>query len=317
MIQSTRYRFLFSVSLLLSLVGCGDEAKVLSLVEEVRVPVAQFYSESSPEEAKNRSGCETFLDNKTYCQQYPLRFGKKSLIRFVTVSKLSQKPTVTVKYLQKLNLKPAGQSIVSSLDATKIEPSFLKVTKEPTLSKVLQEKGLRVDSQVYSLEVPSLDSFLSSRNSFPAFNLQYIAEAAGSPSDEGYISFYIYPDQSDETTWSELAKQAKQNGIDPKFLELTRQKAKTNTPPTIVSLSPNTGAKNESSKELTITLSPQDKDAQAKSRIQWFVSSGELSLQRSKVTKWSKVSESEDSGVFVMLRDLQGGIDFKYASYSK
>ena len=304
---------LFAALLLLG--SCGDNPKSLSLVEQVRVPVAQFFQEVNPDQAKGRVGCETFLDNKTYCQQYPLRFGTKALVRFVTISKTTQKPTLKITSLQKLSIRPQEQSVVTSFSNDKVELSFLKVKAEESFTQVLQEKGLRVQSFVYSLEIPSLDTFVSQRTTVPAFNLNYLASAKGSPNDEGYLTFYVYPDSKDESTWAGLKEQAKKNGLDASFLDLIRTQSGTNTPPRIETLTPKSGVKQGAETELSLSLAGVDNDKGAKSRLQWFVSSGEINLQRAKAIKWKKRNTSEVGGVFVVVRDLQGGSDFRFAQY--
>jgi hypothetical protein len=305
----------FGLTAWVGLTSCGDRPKELSLLEEVRVPVAQFLQEVDAAQVGTRKGCEVLSDGKTYCQQYPLRFGQRFLLRYVVISPLDQKPKFELTKMELLGVRRQGESVVSSVGQQKVPLDSLKLKKLDPLSSALQEKGMRVEQVVYELEIPNLDSYVSQRAIAPSYLLSYKATVPGKPEDTGQVSFFVYPDANDNDTWNSLKNLAKQNGLDATLLDVLRRSAKTNTPPQVKELLPKSGEKVGGTIDLEITLGT-DADKDARTRIQWFTTNGEISKKRAKETEWKSEGDGP-LGAFVVVRDLQGGMDFKFAHYAR
>ena len=318
------HKFVFarvSVStLVLSLAACGGQPKEIHELTKMRVPVAQFYAETTDQEAEKKVGCTKLsaeANAKTYCQQFPLRFGKTFKLRFIAISPEGTAASLSVTKLKKI-LAVTQASAFASGGATKDTPlSDLQIAKDASLSRVLQEKPMRIEQIVYTLVTPSLDKALTESGSLPAYEVSYEGKAtaknpADSNSEQGYYSFYVLPDSSDTETWDQLKTRAAQAGLPNAVLEAAKARAVSNVPPRITSLLPKSGQKAASGTFLEINLAQTDKDPGAKTRIQWYTTTGKLGNQRARRTSWDV--KSGPAGAFVVVRDLQGGLDFSYST---
>ena len=67
--------------------------------------------------------------------------------------------------------------------------------------------------------------------------------------------------------------------------------------------------------DLSLSLSAADPDSGAKRRVQWYLSRGELENQADSSTKLT-FSGSEPLTAVGVVRDLQGGLDFAWTTFS-
>jgi len=315
-----------TVAALVSLAGCGDRVQLYEL-EGVRIPVAQFFLEQTAAAAaadasaaagKKQVGCAKWADGKTYCQQYPVYTGidaRKFKLRFVAVSPEGQATDFSVSRLTRFALAP-GAAAVRAGDAAEVltDAQFKKwgFKKDAFNSKVVGTKALRVEEIVYDFTVPGLGELLKERNPSPILALDYTATPKdGARIEEGFVTFFVYPDPADDAAWTTLGNLGAQAGFKAEDLATLRKTAKRNTPPVATGITPKAGESSGKKLDIEFSLAGSDFDEGAKSRVQWFTTRGKLGNQRARKTSWDTEGEGP-AGAFVVVRDLQGGQDYKF-----
>ncbi len=306
------------------LATCGEEGSQLHELEGVRVPVAQFFLEGTPADvakATKKAGCETWADKKIYCQQYPVYTGidaRKFKLRFVSISPEGEVATVATGALKRFQVRLGSTNVQVNDVSTVLEGAERKAwgfTKDAANSRVLSTKGLRVEETVFDFRVPGLGELLDTKNPSPVLALDYAATSSkGGRTDEGFLTFFVYPDPADTAAWKTLTDLAAKQGIaDDAALARLKAAAKRNTPPDLTGVSPKVGAATGKKLDLEATLLGSDPDAEAKTRLQWFTTRGKLGNERARKTSWD-AEGSGPAGAFVVVRDLQGGQDYGFTT---
>lgn len=313
---------LLGVSFVMS--SCGDPAKELHELEGVRVPVAQFFTEGTAADvapSSKKAGCETWVDKKVYCQQYPVYTGvdaRKFKIRFVTISPEGETATLALGDLKRFSVRLGSQNVQVNDLSTVVEGEELKswgFAKDAANSRVLGTKGIRVEETVFDFTVPGLGALIETKNPSPVLSLDYSAKSSkGGRLEEGFVTFFVYPDPDDAAAWKILTDLAARQGIaDDAALARLKAAAKRNTPPNITGVAPEVGASTGKKLDLEATLRGTDPDPEAKLRLQWFTTRGKLGNQRARKTSWDTEGPGA-AGAFVVVRDLQGGQDYGFTS---
>ena len=308
--------------------ACGMDDNSYTVVDTIRTPILQLLQKPSGGASDaSRPGCVSLPTGdagaeERWCQQFPLRPATEVIARFVLLAPASATAlTLSFKDISQLrNIDPAsraariptqGQDNAVAVDLTKW--SF---TERSALNKVVSESPLRIEERYYSWRLPDADTLLADvqRGALPAFNLNYTSEAPGLRIDRGFVAFVVLPEPDSPIIEAILNGSIGGTAADDSQREALLQAAKTNTPPAFVSFSPDGGevsAGGENRLEVTLGTDP---DAGAKSRIQWFVSAGELSNPVSRRPKW-KPKNNGPAAAFVMVRDLQGGSDYAFRNF--
>jgi hypothetical protein len=246
-------------------------------------------------------------------------------IRLVSVSPEGDKVDLKITRLAKYALQ-AGATAVQGQDvAAAFTPEELTAwgyspktgfVKDVAHSKVVNEKGVRVEESVFNLTVPGVSTIArlarSTGSLAPALAIEYGAKGAKSGrSDQGFLSFFLLPRPGDAGVRTTLESAAREFGTEvPSEAELAKR-AKRNTPPVLTAISPKSGASSGTKFDLMTNLAGTDRDPQAKTRFQWFVTRGKLGNQRARKTSWDAEGAGR-AGAFVVVRDLQGGVDYRY-----
>lgn len=296
------------------------------VLEEIRVPAMQSLQKlDSPEEGQH---CFD-LGNERVCQQYPLRPAQKTILRFLAIAPATPQPlTLRISKLQRAKLP---QLLNQNSDCNTILEAAAKVrNNDIALSalglqdvqwsrQVRQESPMRVEEHTLTFNTPTADLLLSealSEGWLPLYTLEYEASVQDGSfrKDRGVFTFTIV-----------TAPQAGGGGSGAPQTDSARCLAQafsgsggatTNTPPVIQAISPTQGSKVAGSPvELSLSLSAADPDAGARRRAQWYLSRGELENQADASTKLS-FSGSEPLTAVGVVRDLQGGLDFAWTTFS-
>lgn len=296
------------------------------VLEEIRVPAMQSLQKlDSPAEGQH---CFD-LGGEKVCQQYPLRPAQKTTLRFLAIAPATAQPlTLKVSKLQRAKLP---QLINQNSDCNTILQAAAKVrNSEIALSalglqdvqwsrQVRQESPMRVEEHTLSFNTPTADLLLSealTEGWLPLYTLEYEAsiEGGGYRTDRGAFTFTIVS-----------APQAGGGGSGAPQTDSARCLAQafsgsgtatTNTAPVIQGISPAQGSKVSGSPvDLSLSLSAADPDSGAKRRVQWYLSRGELENQADASTKLT-FAGSEPLTAVGVVRDLQGGLDFVWTTFS-
>ncbi|MEY3901736.1 MAG: hypothetical protein RL189_1042, partial [Pseudomonadota bacterium] len=176
-----------------------------------------------------------------------------------------------------------------------------------------------IEEHTVSFNTPTAELLLSealSEGWLPLYTLEYEATIEGSSyrTDRGSFTFTIV-----------AAPQAGGGGSGAPQTDSARCLAQafsgsgtstTNTAPVIQGISPAQGSKVAGSPvDLSLSLSAADPDSGAKRRVQWYLSRGELENQADSSTKLT-FSGSEPLTAVGVVRDLQGGLDFAWTTFS-
>lgn len=317
---------LLTVGFALSSCRAGRNFYVL---EEIRVPALQSLQKFDAPV----SGQHCFdLNGETVCQQYPLRPSQKSTFRFLALAPGTTSPmTLSISKLQRAKLP---QILTANSDCETILKAAAKVRNaEVPLStlglqdaqwtrQVKQETPLHIEEHIISFNTPSAQQLLNdalTEGWLPLYTLEYEAKIEGSSyrTDRGAFTFTIVAAPTDggggnaggNTGGSDsarcLARAFSGSGT-----------ATTNTAPFIKSITPTQGSKVAGSPlDIQLTLSDADPDTDAKRRVQWYLSRGELDNQRAASTQLT-FSGSEPLTAVGVVRDLQGGLDFAWTTFS-
>jgi|GEM_PF-3907067 len=303
----------------MGLQSCGDREELHELAQ-LRVPLVQFFLEADAASvAKNKTvGCEKFDDGKTYCQQYPLYVGlmpRNYKVRLVAISPEGQAAkNMRLTKVSSYTLGRVGATTLTSFDkAEDVTAQFPSATKAP-VRKVLSSKALRVEQALFDFTLPGAASYLAKKTFAPVYSIDYeVTSATGGRADVGFVPFFAYPDPNDADLWKLIDAEAAKAGVDAAALAAIKQRAKRNTPPVIASLAPKNGSKAANVKfDLNVSVAATDTDPGAKLRLQWFTTRGKLGNQRARKTSWEPEGTGP-AGVFVVARDLQGGLAFNYS----
>lgn len=315
--------------------ACGSAAMTLLscragrnfyVLEEIRVPAMQSLQKLDTP-AANQQCFE--LAGEQVCQQYPLRPAQKTTLRFLAIAPVSAQPlTLKVSKLQRAKLP---QLLNQNSDCNTILQTAAKVrNSEIALSalglqdvqwtrQVKQESPMRIEEHTVSFNTPTAELLLSealSEGWLPLYTLEYEATIEGSSyrTDRGAFTFTIV-----------AAPQAGGGGSGAPQTDSARCLSQafsgsgtstTNTAPVIQGISPAQGSKVAGSPvDLSLSLSAADPDSGAKRRVQWYLSRGELENQADSSTKLT-FSGSEPLTAVGVVRDLQGGLDFAWTTFS-
>ncbi|NBO37903.1 hypothetical protein EBU99_04895 [bacterium] len=315
--QSTEtLRLALSIPLLVFSLSCRP-SKIFYVVEDIRVPAVQTLQKfASPVSGQN---CLT-LAGETHCQQYPLRPAQKNALRFLVLAPPGAQPVTLqltkLKRTQLVQPLPADAACKLINDASlgqfdiEVPLATLGLSTTPASRTVVQETPIRIEEHVIAFDSPAsevLNGEFSQMGTLPLFKLEYVATSGALTADTGVLTFPVVaqPTSSETPTQSCLSRLLTGNGSPI-----------TNTPPSISALSPARGEVVAGSPvTLQMTLSGGDTDPSAKQRVQWYLSRGELDNQRAAKAELT-FSGSEPLTAVGIVRDLQGGIDFAWTTFS-
>ncbi|KAB8033428.1 hypothetical protein [Fluviispira multicolorata] len=268
----------------------------------------------------------------TSSQQFPIRpncSAGSTEFDIVVISPTNEIPTLTINNLK---LLPIGNYYLASGGGSRGLPNgtngtsiamtniFTSATATPT---TVFTSPYRLTVFKYIVDCANIGTNLS--NSFtqisdiPAFQLSYTV-SSGTSSDQGFYTFYTLPDNND-SFWNTSPVNVTLSSN--KISSLTTGLAITNNPIQFSSISPaaNSVLNGNSSSSISVGVTipsvpfprdPNNTNFQAKTRIQWYVTNGSLSLDTSSSTDWNPESNAGTTvGGFVVVRDLLGGVDFK------
>ncbi len=305
--------------------SCADDEKNIYLLEEVRTPVLQYLQRdtaTTPDAA--RRGClelDSDADGtaERWCEQFPLRPEAEVLLRFVAISPEGGEMSLTVdSILQFSNLGTAQGSRVSAANETNsaaVDLTTFSYKEVPTLNKVLNEQSVRVQELYFSLTLPSVEDLFEGfqqSGALPGYTLRYTTKSTAHRDDAGAGTFFVLPDPDTSDVYDNAIANGGEN-INPQVVEELKSQAKTNTPPAISDIAVDaTSLKKEEENEVSVTLEA-DPDEGSKARLQWYVSNGDFTAESAAKTKWLP-KNTGPAVLFVVARDLQGGIDFSWTS---
>lgn len=309
---------LFSV---VGLLSCGAEFKKFYVIDVPRVAAAQVMNVQN----NDLTTCAAH----PYCLQFPARPAQSTQIRFVGLSPKSEAVDVSIVNIVAQREARLGSDSRSNLGGggdsayCAEADSSLTLTKNATLSKVQQDVPMRIEEFVFDVTPVAWTQLLDAlfvKKCSPIFRVNYKAVSA-SGDDKGFLNVFMLPDPTDTTSWDIMAAKAVENGLsaaDAAVLVASyKALAKTNVPPKIDDLVPAAGgtvSTGENSLEVKLDKSV-DTDEKAKTRIGWFVSHGELNFQNKAAVKWEP-DEAGEVSAFVMVRDLQGAVVYRFAKYT-
>ena len=324
MFKKTNYFYFFSIFVILLMNSCSDTDNSYYRINKVRVVASLF---------QNSTVFPSGITSNTSTQQFPLRLTNSSTscatthFYIVAISPTSETPTITINGIvlfaiggNYLSGGAGACGVSAGTTGTNIASSFFFSSSTST---AIQTTPFRVTLFDYTvncsnLTETNLTSYMNQVGDIPGFQLSYTVNT-GSSSDQGFYSFYFLPDPT-ASWWSSTSfpsavssskKTSIQNGL-----------AVTNNPIQISSISPtgstiSGGNDNSINANITIPSIPSPRDSSnsifsAKSRVQWYVTSGNLNLDTSASTTWNpSVGSGNSAGGFVIVRDLLGGVDFK------
>lgn len=313
--------------------SCSDKPSPYYVVNKIRTPTMQFYSQTS----QTGQGCISGLyDNNIWCQQYPIRptgtvnaaASNKIKLRFLVLAPTGTTITLTLTSLAVFDMSlfstsfgNGSRGINPSTPTTSIPLSDFSFNLNSSLSTVIQTTPMVVQSVVFDVAPPTLSQFISyaQTNQFlPGFVLNYTTSSSTqSYVDKGYFTFFLLPDSSDTSSWSTLTTSVS-SFVSNRVLTQAQTLAKLNVPIQIASVSPSSGSTISASSNNNIsgilTLNP---NPNSYSPIQWYVSSGTIDKDNDRTlsTSWNPGQNGGASSVLVA-RDWVGGMDYKISNYT-
>lgn len=321
-ITATRVGLVFTA---FALNSCADSEKKLYLLEEVRTPVLQFYEQVETSAAEGRRGCiDLDVDGdavaEKWCQQFPLRPEATVLLRLVGLSPPGAPVSASITSIRQFVNLPLGTSrgarlsAATAVNSKEVQPESLSLQERPNLARTLVEEPLRLQEFYFTLKLPSVDDLFAgfeAGGSLPGYTVAYEATSPDHRNDAGAVSFFVLPDPEKSDLYDGLLNQGGDARISPDVVEQIKKQARTNTPPEMSEVAANAAAaRKDKELEISFTLLG-DPDEGAKQRVQWFVTNGELEAEASAKTKWIP-KKSGNAGLIAMVRDLQGGVDFRF-----
>lgn len=299
-----------------SMLAC-QRGRNFEVIEELRIPALQVLQVQDAPTDTNL--CRQIADS-TACQQYPLRFAKKVYFRFLALAPAGSEPiSIRLTGLQRGRIAqplPRTASCLDILNAEKTQEflpvplSQLGLAEAGPQGEVQQESPLRVEEHTVTFTAPeqaAVEAEVSSSGDLPLYKLEYEATTAGLRADRGYFTFAFSPEVAASSSINDKCWARLMTGNSPDA---------TNIAPQIASIEPAQGAVVDASPQnLTLNFKGVDTDADAKQRIQWYISRGELENKGAASTKLT-FSGSEPLTAVGIVRDLQGGVDFAWTTFS-
>ncbi|MES2615743.1 MAG: hypothetical protein V4591_10040 [Bdellovibrionota bacterium] len=312
-------------------ISCSDKGDPYYVVDKIRTPTAQVYSQTS----QTGQGCVTgVFDTNTWCQQFPIRpagtvnaasTGKVKL-RFLALAPSGNPVTLTLTQLKIFDMSlvngssgDGARGINPSTPATAISMNDFSFNLNTSLSATVQTIPMQVQTIVFDLEPPTLNKLIhyaQQNKFFPGFVLFYEASTPNlSYVDHGYFTFYLLPDPTDTSSWATLNASLSSFVSSDVFAQAFRV-SYLNTPIQINNVSPASGstiaAEGNNNISAQLTYNPS---AFSFSPVQWYVSSGTMDNDRALSTSWNPNKDGAVSSLFVA-RDLLGGVDYMLSNYT-
>lgn len=305
----------------IGLISCGSEFKKFYVIDVPRVAAAQVMNIPNND--------LTTCSAHPYCLQFPARPAQATQIRFVSLSPKSEAVDVSIVSVvaqrdarlgldSRANLGGGGESAYCAQ-----EDASLTLTKNTTLSAVQQDAPMRIEEFVFDVTPVAwtlLVDTLFVKKCSPIFRVNYKAVSA-SGDDKGFINVFMLPEPTDTTSWNLLSAKALEKGLSGAeagaLVASYKALAQSNIPPKIDDLVPaNGGVISSGENTLEVKLDKSvDTDEKAKTRVGWFVSHGALDFQNKASVEWEPEEIGEVSA-FVMVRDLQGAVVYRFAKYT-
>lgn len=326
MFKKINYSFIFLFFSILLINGCSEPDSNYYVINKVRVVATLF---------QNSSFISGSTISSTSTQQYPVRLTSStsscSTTHFyiVAISPTAETPTITINGIvlfaignNYLSGGAGSRGVSAGTTGTNVASSFFFNPTTPTTT-VVQTTPYRLTVFDYTvncsnLTTTNLTSYTNQVGDIPGFQLSYTV-TSGVSTDLGFYSFYFLPEPTD-TWWTTNSFPSAVTSS--KVTQIKNGLAVTNNPIQISSVTP-TGSSISGGNSSTVTANitvpaiPALRDSSnsifsAKTRVQWYVSSGNLNLDTASSTTWNpSVGSGNSAGGFVVVRDLLGGIDFK------
>lgn len=319
-----------SLAIISSLVlVCCQPGRNYYVLEELRVPALQVLQQYDGQNDQNR--CFE-INGENLCQQYPLRFDKNVAFKFLAIAPDQSEPvTLRITRLQRAKLAQplsATAGCLEILNAVRtrafvdVPLTQLGLSDGAIVASVKQESPMRVEEHLASFRAPSksdVESELASSGFLPLFQIDYEATSGTLRPDQGYFTFAFVSELPTTATNDEKCRGYLFTGTAPSSLSDALSGSSpgvTNKAPQISALSPAQGSVvNGSPQELKLDFVRPDTDPDAKQRIQWYISRGELENKGAASTKLTFTGGEPLTAVGIV-RDLQGGVDFVWSTFT-
>lgn len=299
------------------------------VLEEIRVPAMQVLQKVDA--AVEGKHCFSF-SGETVCQQYPLRPGQKFHFRMLALAPGGSQPIkikftklkrskLTVPFDQLNSTSVSCDALLTEVD---VPLNTLGLPDDFLQSSVKQETPMRVEEQSVSFTLPEksvFDSELLSSSLLPLYRIEYEATSGSLRTDKGSLTFPVFAEaQSTGSNPPNSGTSSNASGCLGAVLgSLSTASSNTNTPAVAPSIASVTPAMNEvvagSPLNLQMNLTQTATSSTARRRIQWYITRGELENQRAASTEL-KFSGSEPLTAVGIVRDLQGGVDFAWTTFT-
>lgn len=334
-IEIKRQPLVLGVAAISILSASCNPGRKFYIVEEIRVPAMQVLQKVE----NPASGQHCFdLSGEKVCQQYPLRHASQSYFRMLALAPATSQP-MSIKFtkLQRAQLVqlPNAEDLRNVVTQIQSDPN---ATEESCLAKlkenapltvfidtpleslglsegaaratVKQESPLRIEEHVAGFVTPEravLDAQLIATGQLPLYKIEYTATSGDLRADKGALTFAVVSEpQQGESVFSKCLA---------RFF-LGNASASTNIAPYITALTPARDSLVDNSPlQLKLDLAGLETDSNSKQRVQWYISRGELENEKAASTELS-FSGSEPLTAVGIVRDLQGGVDFAWSTFS-
>jgi len=323
-------RFLTSAAVLsaLGLSSC-QPGRNYYVIEELRVPALQVLQQQESQNDQNRC---VEINGENLCQQYPLRFGKNGVLKFLAIAPDRTEPvSIRMTRLQRAKLaQPLSPNAgcveifnaVQTRTFEEVPLAQMGLSDTPITATVKQESPMRVEEHTVSfnaLTQSSVETDLSTSGYLPLFQVEYEATSGTLRADRGYFTFAFVSELPLSATNDQKCLAYLYTGTAPTSLAAALSGPSpdvTNKAPYIKGMSPAQGAVvSGSSQDLKLEFERPDTDPDAKQRIQWYISRGELENKGAASTKIT-FAGSEPLTAVGIVRDLQGGVDFAWSTFT-
>ncbi len=285
-------RFLICVLLC----GCGgSKGNELYRLTKTRVVAAQVFRQQA-QAGPGDVGCKSLPGDtvSVYCLQYPVRPGT----------------TVQVQFLLLAPSDPQAQFSLVGLQQAPVQPGALAVdipltgfTKNNALSVVHQSSPVFVQSIVYDLAAPSVA--LTPEGAPPPlyYSVSYEVQSLF-PVDRGFFAYHVLPEATDPQ-WTALT-----SVLPASLTALLAPWLGTNVPSVVAGVSSSAGTDVSRPTSFTLDLASSNPSPRAKSRIQWYVTQGDLDNEHASPAEYTPQSGGGPAGAVGVIRDLIGGADW-------
>ena len=299
------------------------------VIEELRVPALQVLQQQDSQSDQNRC---VEIDGAQLCQQYPLRFGKNVVFKFLAIAPDRTEPVSLrltrlqrAKLAQPLSPTAGCLEIFNAVQTRTFEEvplAQLGLSDTPITASVKQESPMRVEEHTASFSAPAqsvVESDLAASGYLPLFQVEYEASSGSLRPDRGYFTFAFVSELPASASNDQKCLAYLYTGSVPTSLAAAASGMGpdvTNKAPYIKALSPTQDAVvSGSPQELKLEFERPDTDTDAKQRIQWYISRGELENKGAASTKLT-FSGSEPLTAVGIVRYLQGGVDFAWSTFT-